>query len=102
MNNKYIINIYFQGTMISHDSITYGSAGNLDVNLWRKGAERVVSYLPLSHIAGNCVTTKTFHSYVFSLTSKSIVGLIQGFVKGEEVFSFCYFTSSFSFVYRPN
>ena len=38
--------------MISHDSVTFGCAGNFLINEAKFGEERQVSYLPLSHIAG--------------------------------------------------
>ena len=41
--------------MISHDSVTFGSAGNFLINEIPFGEEKVVSYLPLSHIAGMLV-----------------------------------------------
>jgi len=41
-----------KGAMISHDSVTFGCAGNFLINEAKFGEERQVSYLPLSHIAG--------------------------------------------------
>ena len=39
--------------MLSHDSITYSARQNTAQFKWRYGQERVLSYLPLSHVAGN-------------------------------------------------
>ena len=41
--------------MISHDSVTFGTFGNFEINEARFGQERSLSYLPLSHIAGMLV-----------------------------------------------
>ena len=38
--------------MLSHDSITFSADVNSSLHAWKQGQERVVSYLPLSHIAG--------------------------------------------------
>ena len=38
--------------MLSHDSITFSADVNSSLHAWGQGQERVVSYLPLSHIAG--------------------------------------------------
>jgi len=38
--------------MLSHDSITYTARHNINCFGWRHGEESVVSYLPLSHVAG--------------------------------------------------
>ena len=42
----------FQGVMLSHDNITIAADVNSSLHAWEHGQERVVSYLPLSHIAG--------------------------------------------------
>ena len=42
----------FQGVMLSHDNITIAADVNTSLHAWEQGQERVVSYLPLSHIAG--------------------------------------------------
>ena len=41
-----------QGTMLSHDNIVFAAREFSKLNLWRDGEERIVTYLPLSHIAG--------------------------------------------------
>ena len=41
-----------KGTMLSHDSVTYISRQNTALFSWSYGTESVLSYLPLSHIAG--------------------------------------------------
>ena len=58
-----------QGTMLSHDNIVFAAREFSKLNLWRDGEERIVTYLPLSHIAGTrhvtiltCHTPETSHS----------------------------------------
>jgi len=41
-----------KGTMLSHDTITYAASQNTNFFGWQYGKEAVMSYLPLSHVAG--------------------------------------------------
>ena len=41
-----------QGVMLSHDSIVFGARETSTLHEWTPTEERIVSYLPLSHIAG--------------------------------------------------
>ena len=41
-----------KGTMLSHDAVTYTAVQNTDLFCWDYGVESVLSYLPLSHVAG--------------------------------------------------
>ena len=38
--------------MLYHDNIVFAAREFSKLNLWRDGEERIVTYLPLSHIAG--------------------------------------------------
>ena len=51
--------------MLSHDNIVFAAREFSKLNLWRDGEERIVTYLPLSHIAGT--------SHVTILTRDSLV-----------------------------
>lgn len=44
-----------KGVMLSHDNVTYTTDLGIEIMNWRPDSEVVVSYLPLSHIAGQLV-----------------------------------------------
>ena len=60
--NQCAVLIYTSGTtgnpkavMLSHDNITYTTRVGIEMLHWRPGQEIIISYLPLSHIAGQIV-----------------------------------------------
>ena len=52
VSGHHALYIMCQGTMLSHDNIVFAAREFSKLNLWRDGEERIVTYLPLSHIAG--------------------------------------------------
>ena len=58
-----------KGTMLSHDAVTYTAVQNTDLFCWDYGVESVLSYLPLSHVAGQMMDVFLIMSKVAHLTS---------------------------------